>query len=330
MPVIPSSTCLVIHMRDEFNEEAKRIVAQRVGFRCSNPSCSASTSGPQLDPAKTLNLGVAAHITAASGGGPRYDPSLSPEERKHINNAIWLCQNCGKLVDNDPSRFTAEDLLQWKVQAEARALAIIGKATVSPSCPSTSFLEVYADENSPLRTKAFAYEGNANYPEGTVIAGIPWNNTYVDVRVRMYNGSGITIRDLDLFIQLDTHIAAIGQITNVPDLFISSFSETVSVWLEGSDDTNQDVALPVVPVGPIISPIYRLYCPRLLFNGEISLVIASIALNPAKDGFLPQQLFAPRRLPKVINLQGAYIGSNDDSLVRYHVLEQKLLPSDKR
>jgi hypothetical protein len=316
-------------MRDEFNEKAKRIVAQRVGFRCSKPSCRASTSGPQLDPAKTLNLGVAAHITAASGGGPRYDPSLSPEERKHINNAIWLCQNCGKLVDNDQSRFTAEKLRQWKVQAEAGALAIIGRATVSPSSPSTSFLEVYADENSPLRIKAFAYEGNANYPAGTVIAGIPWNNNYVDVRVGMYNGSGITIRDLDLFIQLDTHIASIGQITNVPDLFISPFSTTPSVWLEGSDDNNQDVAVPVLPVGPITSPIYRLYCPRLLSKSEVSLVIASLALNPAKDGFLPQQLFAPRRLPKVINFQGAYIGSNDDSPVRYHVLEEELLDSNK-
>src|ERR671929_1108213 len=97
-------------MRDEFNEDVKRIVAARAGYHCSNPSCRTLTSGPQVDPSKSLNVGVAAHITAASPGGPRYDAALSPEERRYVNNAIWLCQTCGKLVDNDDKRFTASDL----------------------------------------------------------------------------------------------------------------------------------------------------------------------------------------------------------------------------
>jgi hypothetical protein len=50
---------------------------------------------------KPLILGVAAHITAASPDGPRYDQNLSSEQRKSPDNGIWLCQNCAKLVDND-------------------------------------------------------------------------------------------------------------------------------------------------------------------------------------------------------------------------------------
>jgi len=64
-------------MRDEFPKDVQRVLAQRVANRCSNPDCGAITSGPQEDESKAVNLGVAAHITAASPGGPRFDPALS-------------------------------------------------------------------------------------------------------------------------------------------------------------------------------------------------------------------------------------------------------------
>src|SRR5205085_6581631 len=120
-------------MRDDFNEEVKRTVAARVGYRCSRRTCRALTSGPQVDPAKALNVGVAAHITAASPGGPRYDPALTAEERRHANNAIWLCQTCGKLVDNAQPKFTEADPRPWKEDAEADALAVLGKTEVALS-----------------------------------------------------------------------------------------------------------------------------------------------------------------------------------------------------
>ncbi|HEY6342147.1 MAG TPA: hypothetical protein VIY49_11695 [Bryobacteraceae bacterium] len=122
-----------MHSRDDFRTEVKRAVAARVGSICSNPECLAPTRGPQDDPAGTLNLGVAAHITAASPGGPRYDPSLSPEDRSSAPNGIWLCQNCAKLIDNDPLRFPAEVLRAWKTLAEHRARSTIGKAPVPAS-----------------------------------------------------------------------------------------------------------------------------------------------------------------------------------------------------
>jgi hypothetical protein len=83
-------------MRDEFSATIKQHVATRTGHHCSNPDCRAQTAGPQITDAGTLNVGVAAHISAAAPGGPRFDSSLSPEERSDIGNAIWLCQTCGK------------------------------------------------------------------------------------------------------------------------------------------------------------------------------------------------------------------------------------------
>ena len=111
--------------RDDFDLKTKRILAARVGFRCSNPHCRKLTSGPQSLPDKAVNIGVAAHITAASPGGPRYDPTLSPSERSSIENGIWLCQTCAKLIDSDPNRYTVEVLREWKRQAESEALGEI-------------------------------------------------------------------------------------------------------------------------------------------------------------------------------------------------------------
>lgn len=117
-------------MRDEFPLSVKRLLAERVGSCCSNPDCRQVTSGPSADPKKSLNIGVAAHITGASPGGARYDADLSPEERKSPENGIWLCQNCAKLVDNDPQGYSAAVLYKWKFGAEAQALGAIQGAPI--------------------------------------------------------------------------------------------------------------------------------------------------------------------------------------------------------
>jgi hypothetical protein len=129
-------------MSDDFSEPVKRALASRVGNLCSNPDCRALTSGPQDDPAKAVNLGVAAHITAASPGGPRYDAGLLPEERGGPSNGIWLCQNCAKLVDNDSVRFTVDLLMKWKSAAEAEARNRVGKTATSGHAPSIT-LQTY-------------------------------------------------------------------------------------------------------------------------------------------------------------------------------------------
>ncbi|CUH96430.1 hypothetical protein P22_2520 [Propionispora sp. 2/2-37] len=108
--------------RDNFDMTTKETLAKRVGFRCSNPNCRKLTSGPQIDSAGSINIGVAAHISAASLGGPRYDSQLTAEERKSIDNGIWLCQNCAKLIDNDPVLYSSDILLEWKHLSEKAAL----------------------------------------------------------------------------------------------------------------------------------------------------------------------------------------------------------------
>jgi hypothetical protein len=115
--------------RDDFKGKTKDTLARRVGMRCSNPSCQIPTSGPHSDPNKAINVGVAAHIAAAATDGPRYDAKMSRSERSSINNGIWLCQNCAKLVDNDETRYTIYVLRQWKAVTEQAALRNIETST---------------------------------------------------------------------------------------------------------------------------------------------------------------------------------------------------------
>ncbi|GAA0308891.1 hypothetical protein GCM10009087_18650 [Sphingomonas oligophenolica] len=64
---------------------------------------------------------MAAHITAAAPGGPRYNPTLTQQERSGSGNGIWLCVQCSNLIDKDASAYPVEILQNWKVKAEERA-----------------------------------------------------------------------------------------------------------------------------------------------------------------------------------------------------------------
>src|SRR5690242_12847877 len=109
-------------MRDNFDRKTIETLSKRVGNRCSNPNCRQPTSGPTVDAAGAINIGVAAHITAASKGGPRYSDTLTTIERTSIENGIWLCQSCSKLIDSDILRYSADILIEWKSLSEQAAL----------------------------------------------------------------------------------------------------------------------------------------------------------------------------------------------------------------
>ena len=104
--------------RDDFSEKVKKAMAYRVGCRCSNPKCRKITYGPKESVEGYINIGVAAHICAAAPGGKRYDPHMSKEARSSIENGIWLCQSCSKLIDSDDEKYTVEILHKWKKDAE--------------------------------------------------------------------------------------------------------------------------------------------------------------------------------------------------------------------
>ncbi len=127
--------------RDDFARLTVETLAKRVGVRCSNPACRKQTAGPRTSASEAVNIGVGAHITAAAPGGPRFDGRLSSTQRQSIENAIWLCQNCAKLIDNDTGRYTVDILKQWKHRAETAALAAIqgeSQGGLESFCPDSN------------------------------------------------------------------------------------------------------------------------------------------------------------------------------------------------
>lgn len=105
----------------DFTAATKEKLAQKVGYRCSNPFCRKTTIGANADGTGTISIGEAAHITAASPGGPRYDPTMTEDERKDESNGIWLCRDHAAMIDRDANYFTIELLRRWKMHAEKEA-----------------------------------------------------------------------------------------------------------------------------------------------------------------------------------------------------------------
>jgi len=129
--------------RDDFYKKDKDILAKRAAYICSNPKCRKMTIAPSSeDSQKFCSIGNAAHITAASEGGARYDSNISSEERKSINNGIFLCANCASMIDKNLGKdFSVELLLEWKNKHELW----IGK-NLNKSLPDTT----------PLKTEMLA------------------------------------------------------------------------------------------------------------------------------------------------------------------------------
>ena len=112
-------------MRDDFSAQTIDRLAKRAGNVCSNPDCRRPTFGAAKSHDGVMNVGVASHITAAAPRGPRYDPNLTSEQRRHQSNGIWLCQTHGKAVDSDEGHFTVDMLREWKRLTEERSFAAI-------------------------------------------------------------------------------------------------------------------------------------------------------------------------------------------------------------
>lgn len=114
--------------RDNFSKKVIRTLREQVSYRCSNPECRVMTAAPGDTEDGVNRVGQAAHISAASPSGPRYEKNMSAKERASENNGIWLCNICAKKIDNSPSEYPVETLKEWKATALRKAKDELGKA----------------------------------------------------------------------------------------------------------------------------------------------------------------------------------------------------------
>lgn len=137
----------------DFSDATIEVLAKRVAYLCSRMSCRRSTVGPHSNEIKATLVGEAAHICAASPGGPRYDPCMSDKERRSHNNGIWLCANCATEIDKDPSRFPVSLLRQWKEDAESEASRLLEDPSVQNHQAHKDQLAAFLVEAQQLRNR---------------------------------------------------------------------------------------------------------------------------------------------------------------------------------
>lgn len=87
------------------------------GNQCAIPDCK-----EQLVDASGAMVGKIAHIHAAEKGGPRFDPTMSPEARRAFENLLLVCGKHHDIIDYQPNvkAYAAEILRKFKADHEDR------------------------------------------------------------------------------------------------------------------------------------------------------------------------------------------------------------------
>ena len=136
-------------MRIEFSPRVKQRVAERNGFRCSFPQCDKTTIGPAESAGESVSTGVACHIYSAADGGPRGQGDLDSVQLADIGNALWLCANHARIIDENRGRdYQPERLFSFKTAHEALVSSEQGGLAVR-----FGWLQSITIEESPVFTR---------------------------------------------------------------------------------------------------------------------------------------------------------------------------------
>lgn len=114
--------------RVNFLKSTRIILAGTAGHLCSFYDCPKVTIGPEVKGDGSVGVkgvAIAAHIYAASPGGPRPPVGLTDEEIRAESNGIWLCPDDATKVDAFQFEYPAELLLEMKrVRVFSQSLAL--------------------------------------------------------------------------------------------------------------------------------------------------------------------------------------------------------------
>lgn len=112
--------------RVNFSAATVKEIAFEAHLFCSNPTCCRFTSY-STSSGKARAVAEAAHINAASAGGPRPNALSTEEDLKSAANGIWLCKICHDQIDDDPSLYSEAKLRRWKEGHSKFVRQLVGK-----------------------------------------------------------------------------------------------------------------------------------------------------------------------------------------------------------
>ena len=104
------------------------------GNQCAEPTCDKKLIAED-------NLSIISkicHIEAASENGPRWNASMTGDERRDFSNLILLCDEHHTIIDNKDNelKFPVSLLKKWKAEHEAKILKLISGNNILVKNPS--------------------------------------------------------------------------------------------------------------------------------------------------------------------------------------------------
>jgi len=90
------------------------------GNQCAAPDCTR----PLIARDGETIVSKICHIEAANENGPRFNPDMEEDERRHFDNLILLCDECHSIIDNkeNEGKYPVALLKEWKRNHENRQL----------------------------------------------------------------------------------------------------------------------------------------------------------------------------------------------------------------
>lgn len=90
------------------------------GNQCAAPDCTRSLIARDNESI----VSKICHIEAASENGPRFNPNMDDDERRHFDNLILLCDECHTIIDSkeNEKKYPVEILREWKLNHESKRL----------------------------------------------------------------------------------------------------------------------------------------------------------------------------------------------------------------
>lgn len=100
-------------MSQDFTAPVKRTIAQRAGWICTICKCSTIFGLSNDD---SSSVGEGAHIKGVRVGSARH---IDCQGKGDVENGFWACPRCHKIIDDDPARYTVEQLLSLRASHES-------------------------------------------------------------------------------------------------------------------------------------------------------------------------------------------------------------------
>lgn len=101
----------------DFSKSVKTALAHRAAYICANPDCRCLTLSLVGDDASKVSYRGRAVAICGAEGGSRHDAGMNGNQRKAIDNAIFLCAKCADITSrNKGMNYPAEVLRGWKEQ----------------------------------------------------------------------------------------------------------------------------------------------------------------------------------------------------------------------